>query len=84
MSAQEFAEWFVYMSHEELLPDVERIRHAQLRAAVFTAGGVKSPRGQGGWSFGDFMSLDAWPESQTAIPKLPLVKQVAHLNGWIK
>jgi hypothetical protein len=80
MSAEEFAEWFVYMSHEELLPEVERIRHAQSRATVLTAGGVTAPRGRGGWGLGDLMSLDAWPEPKAAVAELPLAEQIAQLN----
>lgn len=84
MSAEEFAEWFAFMTHEELLPVVDRIRHAQVRAAVLTAGGVKSPRGQGGWALGDLMPLEAWPEPKPSIDRLPLAEQIAQLNGRIK
>lgn len=84
MSAQEFAEWFVYLSHEELLPVAERIRHAQMRATVFNAGGVKPPRGRAAWSFEDFMQVDAWPEPQPAIVQLPLAQQIALWNRRFK
>lgn len=83
MSAQEFAEWFVFLSREELLPSAERIRSAQLRAAVLT-GPAKAPRGRGGWSHNDLIDTDVWREAQTAVPAAPLSQQIAALNARIK
>ena len=82
MSAQEFGEWFVYMSREQLHPEIERIRHAQLRADIRSGPSTPAFR-QGGWEYTDFVDLDAWaPEPEpTDMPSLR--DQVETLNRLI-
>lgn len=79
MSALEFGEWFVYLSREELLPEAERIRHAQLRAAVYT-GPAKAPTARG-WSYADLTEPNAWPPIAAPEPPKSIAQQVAELNG---
>jgi hypothetical protein len=83
MSALEFGEWFVYLSREELLPEAERIRHAQLRAAVYT-GPAKAPDAARGWSYTDLTEPNAWPPIAPPMPPKSIAQQVAELNGMRK
>lgn len=82
MSAQEFREWFVYMSREQLQPEFERIRHAQLRADLLTGPAVP-PAGQGGWSYTEFVDLDPWAPEPEPLTTVSLREQVEALNRLI-
>lgn len=82
MSAQEFGEWFVYMTREQLHPENDRIRHAQLRSDVLS--GPATPVGRKQWDLSDFMELDAWPMPRDDQPEVPLREQIETLNRWIQ
>lgn len=78
ITALEFAEWYVYMSREELHPHNDRIRHAELRAAVYT--GPAKPPNAAGWSFTDVMDEQAWPAPEQVEAPVSMAEQIALLN----
>ena len=80
MSAMEFAQWFVYMTHEELLPEVDRLRHAQLLAATHTGAVVNTSKQP--WTAEDFTDINVWPSSEEVVASTQtLADQVAFFNG---
>lgn len=70
LSAREFAEWQIIFQREQLHPSFERLRHAQLLAAVLT--GASKRKGGKAWSPSDFMPVDSWAPT---VPAALLVKK---------
>lgn len=64
MSAQEFARWQVWMHAEQVGPAYDRLRHAELMAAVHN--GACSKVGGGAFGAADFMAPDPWQPSETS------------------
>lgn len=83
MSAMEFEEWFVYLSHEGRLPSADRLRHGETMAAIYNSGDLRPQGSQRNWAASDFFDADVWtaaapPEEAPA----SLAQQVAFLNRW--
>jgi hypothetical protein len=80
MSAEEFAEWSVMFTAEELHPAADRMRHAQLLAAM--QNGQLTRKSKKLWTAGDFMR-DPWapaPVKKTLSPA-QVAAQVASFNA---
>lgn len=82
MSAQEFGEWITYFEREQLHPAAQRLRHAQLLAAV--SNGAMTRRDGAHWAASHFLPPDPWappePEPEQPSPQ-QLAEQVAALNA---
>lgn len=81
MSAQEFAQWSVMFSAEELHPSWARLRHAQLMAALHN--GPLTRRGNKLWAAIEFLR-DVWkrpdPKKPAPTPE-QIAAQVASINS---
>lgn len=64
MSAREFAQWCAWMAAERIGPAWDRLRHAQLLAAVY--GGPAERKGGGTFKPADFMGPDPWEDEPAA------------------
>jgi len=78
MSAQEFEEWKVYCRHEQLHPGVDRLRHAQLLAAI-SQGEIRR-RGGKAWTAGDFMKAAPWQPPPLPSARLSAAKQIKAMS----
>lgn len=58
LSAQEFTQWMVWMQAEQIGPEWDALRHAQLQAAVANGALVKQDRKA--WTAAEFMRADPW------------------------
>lgn len=84
MSAEEFGEWKAIFSKEQLHPDAERMRHAQLLAALHNGALVK--RDKTTWQAVQFMGGNPWEiaeEATEAAPPTPeqIAAEVARINA---
>jgi hypothetical protein len=77
MSAQEFGEWKAMFTAEELHPAADRLRHAQLIAAVHT--GEIHRKDKRPWTAADFMDSDPWAVREPAAQP-SIEAQVASIN----
>jgi hypothetical protein len=80
MSAEEFAEWSVMFSAEELHPSAERFRHAQVMAALHN--GPLTRKSKKLWDAAEFMR-DGWkaPEAKKRMTPAQVARQVASINS---
>lgn len=84
MSAEEFGEWKAIFSKEQLHPAAERMRHAQLMAALHN--GALRKHDKTNWSAAQFMGVDPWEiveEATEAAPATPeqIAAEVARINA---
>ncbi|MBL0918043.1 MAG: hypothetical protein IBJ14_05030 [Hydrogenophaga sp.] len=83
MSAEEFLEWQVMYQAEGLTPGAQRLRHAQLLAAMHN--GPLGRRDKTLWKPGQFVSSDPW--RRAAVVAAPtaesIAAQVAAINARI-
>lgn len=77
MSAQEFGEWRATFTAEDLHPAADRLRHAQLIAAIHN--GEWKRQDKRPWAASDFMLADPWAEPEVP-PKVSVVDQVNAIN----
>jgi hypothetical protein len=80
MSAQEFAQWSVMFTAEELHPSAGRLRHAQVMAALHN--GPLTRKGNKLWETQEFMR-DPWaaPKAKPKFTPAQIAAQVASLNS---
>jgi hypothetical protein len=80
MSAEEFAEWFVMFTAEELHPSADRLRHAQMLAALHN--GPLTRRGKRLWAPSEFLR-DPWeqPKPKVRPSRAQIAAQVAQANA---
>lgn len=84
MSAEEFGEWQAMFTREQLHPAADRLRHAQLLAAIQN-GALRKPD-KTLWQAAQFLSPDPWAK-QSAPAEAPqltpqqLAAQVASINA---
>jgi hypothetical protein len=80
VSAEEFAEWSEMFSAEELHPNAERVRHAQLLAAL--ANGELRHPSKKMFAAQDFMR-DPWkkPEPKVRLTAAQVAAQVSSINA---
>lgn len=64
MSALEFSHWCTWMSRERVGPAWDRLRHAEILAAIYNGASTRA----GGGAFGpaDFLPPDPWQEPAAA------------------
>jgi hypothetical protein len=84
MSAEEFGEWQAMFTREQLHPAAERMRHAQLLAAIHN--GELRKHDKSLWSASQFIDLEPWrfaeQESEPVQPTAQqLAAQVASINA---
>ncbi|MGJ7544633.1 phage tail assembly protein T [Variovorax sp. LT1R16] len=80
LSVQEFAEWQVIFSAEQLHPAVARIRHAQVLAATYQ--GQSTKRSGKGWDASDFLAADPWMVRKVApVVQGAQARRMAALSG---
>lgn len=82
MSTEEFEQWRVMFRVEELHPQSEQLRHAQLLAAIAT--GAIGRRGKKAWLPSDFMKAEPWavkPAKRAPPTFQQLSAQVAGMNA---
>lgn len=78
LSAQEFTRWMVWMQAEQIGPEWDALRHAQLQAAAANGALVKHDRKA--WASGDFMRPDPWAPQEPAARFLnPADAQLANI-----
>lgn len=76
MSAEEFGEWQVMFTREQLHPAAERLRHAQLLAATHNGALRKVDRTR--WQTSQFLDVEPWQiDEQAAEPAQPTAQQLA-------
>lgn len=66
LSAQEFTRWMVWMQAEQIGPEWDALRHAQLQAAA--ANGALSKPDRKPFTAADFMRRDPWAP-QAELPR---------------
>ena len=83
MSAQEFGEWMVFLEREQLMPEAERLRHAQLLAALHNGPLTRNDGAM--WTFAQLLPPPAWAPPQASAPPTltpgQLAAQVAAINA---
>ncbi len=84
MSAEEFGEWQVMFTREQLHPAAERMRHAQLLAAIHN--GELRKHDKTLWSASQFIDLEPWRIQEEVIEMAQptaqqLAAQVAAINA---
>lgn len=84
MSAEEFGEWKAIFSKEQLYPADDRMRHAQLIAALHNGALIK--RDKTTWQAAQFMDAEPWQIVQEAAEAAPptaqqIAAEVARINA---
>lgn len=83
MSAQEFGEWMIFFDREQLMPDAQRLSHAQTLAALHN--GPLTRKDGAMWNCTQLLPLDPWAPPQADTPSEPtpeqLAAQVAAINA---
>lgn len=83
MSAREFSHWCIWMSRERVGPAWDRLRHAEILAAIYN--GATTRAGGGAFGPADFLPPDPWQVSELPTTKEEearlLRAQVARLEG---
>jgi hypothetical protein len=82
MTAQEFGEWQAWYIREQMHPQVDRLRHAQLLAA--TMNGQLTRKSGGMFTAAEFMGDDPWTPPPAPVTNDAIFAQVALLNGMFK
>ena len=75
MSAQEFGEWMVFLEREQLMPEADRLRHAQTLAALHN--GPLTRKDGAMWTFGQLLPAPAWALPPASAPPALTPEQVA-------
>lgn len=82
MTSEEFTEWSVMFSAEELHPSAERMRHAQLVAALHNGPVPRVDKRR--WKANDFLS-NPWetpaPAAKRRLTASQIATQVASINA---
>lgn len=68
LSGQEFGRWVVWMQAEQLGPEWDALRHAQLLAAAHNGGAFKR-KGGGPFLAADFLRADPWADRAELTPQ---------------
>lgn len=85
MSAEEFGEWQVMFTKEQLHPAADRLRHAQLLAAIHNGELRKADKTR--WAASQFLGTDPWQindqgeEAEQQPTAEQLARQVASINA---
>jgi hypothetical protein len=80
MSAEEFGEWKAFYAAEDLYPAAQRLRHAQLVAAIHN--GELQRQDKRLWSATDFMPPDPWAPPPAAL-EVSVVDQANAINSLL-
>lgn len=82
LSAQEFTQWIEYLQAEQIGPDWEARRHAELLAAAHNGAMVKADKKP--FTALDFMRRDPWAPPEAAPQRFlnPLDEQLSTAFGW--
>jgi hypothetical protein len=80
MSAEEFGEWKAFYAAEDLYPAAQRLRHAQLVAAIHN--GELRRQDKRLWSASDFMLTDPWAPPPV-VPEVSVADQVNAINSLL-
>jgi hypothetical protein len=78
MSAREFLHWVHWMDAERVGPVHERVRHAELLAAIYNGASTRADGSRRPWSPADFLPADAEPAEDHAEE---LRRQLASMEG---
>lgn len=83
MSAQEFMHWQAWLRAEQVGPEWDRLRHAEVMAAVHN--GACERKGGGAFTAVDFLPKDAWHLPAAADPQAQaarLQRELQAMEEW--
>lgn len=66
MSAREFNHWLQWMAEERVGPAFDRLRHAELLAAVYNGASTRADGDKRPWSAADFLPAEPEPPEEAA------------------
>lgn len=83
LSAREFTQWLLWMDNEQVGPQWQRLRHAELMAATGNAGRTQHVDSRP-WEPRDFLRADPWaPPPAPAAAITPAQRKAQH-DAWLR
>lgn len=83
LTGQEFSRWVLWMQAEQVGPEWQAQRHAELMAATHNAGQFKR-QGGGPFKAADFMRADVWGDAVSLTPEQVAARQQREYDDMLR